>query len=109
MNPIDDVHDYGLDDFDGRVPEDEILYWVEDRPHEDAVFDAMWWSRHDPEGRSIPRAWRFVYACDAGCPDAIGSIPATSDPDSFPDECPDCGGSVSRLPRAWNPPRKVST
>ena len=93
-----------LDDFCGRVDDDEIEEWLENRPHPDAVFDAMWWSRHDPEGRSISRAWRFVYACVAGCPDAVGSMPAACDPDSRPEECPDCGGPVTRLRRCRDVP-----
>lgn len=95
---------YALDDFDGRVPDDEIESWVERRPHPDAGFDSIWWSRHDPEGRTIRKAWRLVYACVAGCPDAVESMPATRDPDSHPKECPECGGPVSRLRRCWDVP-----
>lgn len=104
MSNVENAHGYALDDFDGRVADDEVVCWLESRPHKDAVFDAMHWSRHDLEGRSIQFAWRFVYACVAGCPDAIASMPATRDPDSYPPGCPDCGGPVSRLRRAWDVP-----
>ena len=101
MNDISNAHDYALDDFGGRVDDDEIWDWVESRPHEDAVFDHLWWSCYKPASL---QAWRFIYACVAGCPDAVGSMPATRHPNSFPKKCPDCGGRVSRLRRAWNVP-----
>ena len=101
MSDIGNAHGYALDDFCGRVDDDEIEDLLERRPHPDAVFDALWWSRYEPI--SI-RAWRFVFACKAGCPDAWGTMPAAQDPESHPKECPDCGGPVSRLPRAWNVP-----
>jgi hypothetical protein len=88
-----------LDDFGGRVSDDRIEALLRSRPHPDAVFDAMWWSRHTLDDRPPLSAWRFVYACTACCPDAVGSMPASRDPDSHPPECPDCGGPVERLRR----------
>lgn len=90
-----------LDEFDERVPVDERRDFVASRPHDDAVFDWAWVSRH---GGRLSDGWRFVYACEAygeACSDSIGSMPATRDPDSHPTECPDCGRAVYRLSRAW--------
>lgn len=97
-----DVTRYALDDFAGRVDPADAEAWLRRRPHPDAVFDALYWSRHT---ESHSEAWRFVYACVGECPDALASMPATRDPESHPAECPDCGGPVSRLRRAWDVPR----
>jgi hypothetical protein len=69
-------------------------YRIAPQPHPDAFFDPMWRSMH---GSPALAGWRFGYRCEAGCPDAVGDMPATSDPDSHPRECPDCGGPVVRI------------
>ncbi len=63
-------------------------------PHPEAVFDPMWRSSYNPAPLD---GWRFFYRCASGCPDAVGSMPATNDPDAYPTECPDCGGPVERF------------
>lgn len=106
MNPVENPHGYALDDFGGRLDDDEIGDLVERRPHQDVVFDHLFWSRYTP---APPQAWRFIYACITGCPNGIISMPVTIASDSHPKECPDCGGRVSRLSRAWNPPATGET
>jgi hypothetical protein len=73
---------------------DDLGYPVAERPHPDAIFDPAWRSRHLP---SPLDGWRFAYRCAAGCPDAVGSIAATLNPNDIPTECPDCGGAVEMV------------
>lgn len=68
-----------------------------DQPHPDAIFDPNYRSRYAPQPLD---GWRFEYRCAAGCPDAVGSMPATKDPRDLPKMCPDCGGSVELITQA---------
>lgn len=126
---------YAVDTFDERIPVEDREEFVAARPHEDAVFDCLWWSRHGRyAGGNGPAAdgWRFAYACEHypdDCPDAISDMAAASavevphptiphgdgllriemlDPDRHPKECPDCGGTVHRLSRAWAVPLRAA-
>lgn len=106
-----DVHPYTIfasDSFDNRVLVEDREDFVARRPHEDAVWDWEWVSRN---GGKLSDGWRFVYACEHHrdrCPDAIGDMPVRCGPDGHPTECPDCGGRVYRLARAWEVPMRVS-
>lgn len=96
-----------FDSFDSRIKPEDREAFVASRPHEDAVFDWEWWPRLRERPASV--GWRFVYACERygdDCPDAIGDMPVSHGPNEHPDECPDCGGRVYRLARAWDVPMR---
>ena len=80
---------------------------IPDPPHPSAHFDPDWipsemfslsyWLDLG-DAKAVARrmaCWRFVYRCEAGCPDAVGDIPAFGhNPSDCPSSCPDCGGLV---------------
>ncbi|MGA4555112.1 hypothetical protein [Methylorubrum aminovorans] len=101
---MSDTHptETALDSFDNRIPAEDREAFVASRPYEDAIWDWEWVSRN---GGKLSDGWRFVYACEdygEACPDAIGEMPVSRGPDGHPGECPDCGGRVYRLARAWD-------
>jgi hypothetical protein len=58
------------------------------QPHPDAIFDPMYRSRHG--GNTRMDGWRFELRCTE-CGLTGGSMPATRDPDSHQEKCPECG------------------
>lgn len=105
-----ETHPYEIfasDSFDNRIPPEDLEDFVANRPHEDAIWDWEHVSRH---GGRLSDGWRFVYACESygeNCLDAIGDMPVSRGPDGHPTECPDCGGRVYRLSRAWEVPMRA--